>query len=208
MFPAHHSGTRLRLIIAALILSTLAACEASNPLRTPDATYPPLWPPIAHLGPGCSSINGTYANTGVFVSTDKNGAAIETPRQLSGLLVSNTQSDADRVHFTLIPRDTDKNGDTTASLRIQLQDPNTSASQGACHAAFCIDGDLACPNVQSFGGGVPYILVHGGQRNLWLTTADDGSLIIRVGEYDVGMVVIVPYYATREGWAKFQRVGP
>jgi hypothetical protein len=107
-----------------------------------------------------------------------------------------------------VPRRVDAHGDTFASLRFELDDP--PATQWSTPDAFCIDGDLAVPFVRTWRGSgiISDLFMQGGQVNLWMSLAEDGSLIVRFDAYDGGLVVVVPYFVCDGGWARFTRIGP
>jgi hypothetical protein len=193
--------------VGLLLLSPLlAACSPTNPMREPDSGYPSSWPPIAHLGTDCLSLSGTYANAGAFVTRDGGDGRVETPVRLTKLLMDNDHPEAATVGLTLSTWSPARDGSSFASLSVAI-DGGGSAS-GCGFQAYCINSDLALPDVRSRKKGLPFIAAGAEQTNLWLSKAEDGSLIVHTHSYAMGMVVIVPFYSQNDGWARFPPVRP
>lgn len=189
-----------------LSLSFSPGCALKNPLLRQERNYPSSWPTIAHLGADCAAVNGRYANMGVFVANEEGDGPPETPLRLTELLSTCEFPDAGTITLTLLTDRVDKQGNSFTTLHVS---PDAAGSTQGCEfSTYCIDGDLAFPNARPSSGGMPFVYLDAGQTNLWLTTGQDGSLIVRISAYHAGMVIVVPYFAQRGGWAKFPRVSP
>jgi len=104
------------------------------------------------------------------------------------------------VYLKIVPGKTDKNKDSFASLQITIEDDKTSIG------CFCIKRTIFYVS-ESSGGALPPTFGYGSQQNVWLTKANDGSLIAKIWEYSAGAVFILPFYTQSYIWARFERIG-
>lgn len=165
-----------------------------------DEAYPSEWPDILSLGPECRALDGAYANEGVVASAGGERGAI----LLTDILPVSGEAKANRagvVSLRAVTRRLDSHQDAFTTLQIHAEGGERYPDEsGDC---YCVKGALFYSPSRWF---VP-ILVTGGQRNVWLRRAADGSLVAKVWDYKAGIFVWPPIYRQSYVWARFTRVG-
>jgi hypothetical protein len=153
---------------------------------------------MSSLGLDCKDLDGTYDNEGVVAGAD---AAHRTIFLTSILPVKSQVKGKTNVSIRVATRKTDSKHDTFAILRVTTEGEKEYPVE--LRDCYCVKGALFYSPSQWF---VP-ILVTGGQRNVWLTKASDGSLIAKVWDYKVGLAVWPPIYNHDYVWARFKWIG-
>ncbi len=188
-------GVKLTALIVVVLLVT--GCATSRPPLQRDETYPAEWPDLSSLGPECKGLDGIYANDGII--TDTSGTTQNIV--LHNLLIRRSLTEAKALSLKVVTRRVDANKDSFATLMIAVADGVSSESDET--DCLCVKQRLMCPMVGGGGGGIPFLA---GQIDVWLTKATDGSLLVKIWDTTVGLIVVVPYYSQSSGWARFKRI--
>lgn len=195
-------------IAVLLAFATLGAgCTMHVPPLQRDEHYPAQWPDISSLGLECKDLDGAYANEGIVAAA---GVEQQTILLSSVILRGGTTreskplKEAKALSLKVATQNKDSQQTTLATLEVNVygQQYNSAKLQG-----FCVKQAFAIPAVSGSSGGLPYIGFFAEQRNVWLNKANDGSLIAKVWDIDVGLVLVVPYHHQDYVWARFQRIG-
>lgn len=186
---------RFAFLLAALALSGCAAVHA--PLAREQNGYPPDWPDIASLGPECKEINGSYHNQGILV----NSAGETQSTQLAAIL--NLPASVQRISLEIFTRRLDQSGDAFSTLIATLDDNPFNRREFA--SCFCIRQTLACTRIDEASWSVPSLGLGTGQRNVYFSSTQDNSLLARIQDYHVDLIVGVPVFGKSEPWALFRK---
>lgn len=192
------SAIRYRLSTALRLapFMAIAGCVSLHAPLTSDDGYPSSWAPIVGLGPECKQMTGNYDNAGTLAVTALSTEPVLLTRVL-GL-----SEPATRLSLTVVTRKLDKNGDSLSTLHIL---PNgNAAARREMEECFCVKQTLMCKVTESYRG-VPYISIGGSQRNVYFSLAQDGTLIAKLQDYHIDVVLLVPVFGKTEPWASFHR---
>ncbi|MDO9195343.1 hypothetical protein [Rhodoferax sp.] len=173
----------------------MSGCVSVHAPLMRDSSYPADWPDISAAGQECKGLVGTYVNEGII--------AIGTAKQQGVLLteILNVPGNASEVSLSVTTRKLDKYGDAFSVLDI-VPDGNLSA-QRELPNCFCVSQTLMCGPIKQSGWAIPYLGFGGSQSNVYISASSDGSLIVRLQDYHVDLVVVVPIYGKSEPWARF-----
>jgi hypothetical protein len=149
------------------------------------------------LGPNCSSLDGTYLNEGVTTAND----GVTQPLLLTSVL--NIRSNARTVSLTVNTLRLDQHGDAFVTLDVALEN-NISDLHRLEHCYF-IKRTLACTEVSKSGWAAPYIGFGGAQSNVYFTLSHDRSLVAKLQNYHVDIILVIPVFEMKEPWALFKR---
>ncbi len=191
-------GVKLTALIVVVLLVT--GCASGRPPLQRDETYPAEWPDLSSLGPECKVLDGIYANDGI--ATDTSGATHNIV--LQNLLIGGSQTGAKALSLKVVTRRVDAHKDTFATLTIAVADDVSSESDET--DCYCVKQRLMCQIASGGGGGIPFLIMGATQIDIWLTKATDGSLLVKIWDTTVGLIVVVPYYSQSSGWARFKRI--
>jgi hypothetical protein len=186
----------MRLIALIALSFITVGCAMNKPPLQRDEKYSAAWPDISNLGAECKDLDGTYANEGFYY--DGKGALQSI--MLTNIIQRKSHPKDKVVFLKIVPGKIDKNQDSFASLQITVEDDKTSIG------CFCIKRTLFYVSGSS-GGALPPAFGYGSQQNVWLTKANDGSLVAKIWDYSAGAVFIVPFYTQSYIWARFERIG-
>lgn len=186
-----------RLSLLPLTAAVFLGCVSVHaPLET-DKDFPGGWGDISTLGPECKSLDGTYLNEGVVVAAN----GITQPLSLASVL--NIHSDARTVSLKVRTRKLDQNGD--GFITLSVVDDNTSAIH-ELEGCYCIKQTLACTQVSETYWSVPNFGLGGSQKNVYFSMSQDRSLIAKLQNYRVDVILAIPVFGIKEPWARFNRV--
>lgn len=191
-------GRRFALLICGVL--ALQGCVTVHAPLEPDESYPRVWGELVALGPECKSLEGAYLNEGAYTSA--NGGT------QSMLLTSalNIPSNAKTVHLRVHTRKLDKNGDAFSTLFIVPEGDAAEARE--LQECFCIKQTLMCAEVSKSSWAMPKIGFGGSQSNIYFALSSDRSLIAKLQNYHVDMILVVPLFGMKEPWARFKNAGP
>jgi len=179
----------------------MAGCAATRAPSPQDKDYPPGWPSLIRLDNECHALDGAYENGGVAV----NPRGVIGVQQFAELLtlgdVQITRG-VSNVQLVVTTRKRDQHQDTFATLHAVATSPGQELERE--FDAFCVKGVLFFVGSLSSSGDA--LGFRGEQHNVWLGLATDGSLIVKMGNYTVGMLLGVPYGGERVSWARYERV--
>ena len=185
------------LVVFAVIT---AGCAMSKPPLQRDKHYSAEWPDISSLGMECQELDGSYANEGVVAGVHGDH---QTILLTSILPIGKEFKEAKVVSLKVVTRKKSSNQDTFATLQVIVDgDERHQYESSDC---FCIQRTFFY-SPSHWGGGLPLLFVGGGQRNVWLTKATDGSLIAKIWDYTAGIVVVVPFHKQNYVWARFRPI--
>ncbi len=179
--------------------SVIPGCVMPPMSLQSDQAYPSEWSRVSTLGRECRAIAGTYANEGVLAAAGGQKQAVTLMRALELKL------NADHVTLDIQTRRPDRNGDTFATLGVASDldgEPRRELSN-----CFCIRETLACPQVSQSSWSFPNVGIGASQTNVYLSVAEDGSLIAKLQNYHLDVILVVPVYGDVEPWARFERTG-
>ena len=182
------------LLIAALISQGCVSVHA--PLEA-DQDYPRAWGELSTLSPECKSLEGIYLNEGITAS------AKGVTQTLLLTSVLNIRSDARTVSLSVRTRKLDKNGDAFITLRV-VPDGNIAALH-ELEGCFCIKQTLACTQVSEKYWSVPNFALGGSQKNVYFSMSNDRSLVAKLQNYHVDVILGIPLFEIKEPWARFSR---
>jgi hypothetical protein len=179
-----------------ILLCIVTGCAMTLPVQR-DEQYPREWPDISPLRTECKELSGTYSSVGSI--TTGNGGV----RSIS--------------FSEILPEGPSSAGGQSVSLRIETVgfdrfNKNVTGStlfiNGVALSAFCgcMETAICCPNIKHSSGSLGPVMFAGSQRNIWLTKALDGSLLIQITDIGFGLVVVVPYHNRKYSWARFERI--
>lgn len=178
-------------------LGVVAGCVGLQTPLQPDQSYPADWPRTSTLGPECKRIAGTYANNGILAVAggQKQGITL--------LSVLNLSTPANNVTLNIFTRSMDRHGDSFSTLEVT----SDLAGNGRFELAdcYCIKETLACPMLSRSSWSAPYLGFGGSQKNLYLSVAQDKSLIAKLQNYRIDMISLVPLFSNSEPWARFEK---
>lgn len=184
-----------RLLLCLPLTLLVSGCvSVQAPLVKNDA-YPADWPDISAAGQECQGLAGTYENAGLIaVGPGSQQRAMLT--QILGL-----SGNAGEVSFSVKTQKLDKYGDAFSTLTVVLDgDANTLHEFPGC---FCIKQALACTELRKGGWAIPSLGFGASQSNVYMSTSSDGSLIVRLQDYHIDLVTIVPVFGMSDPWARF-----
>jgi hypothetical protein len=180
-----------------LTASVFQGCVSVHAPLEADENFPSAWGVISTLGPECKSLEGTYLNEGATVTAN----GITQPLLLTSML--NIHSDARTVSLNVHTRKIDQNGDAFVTLRVV---PNENiSSMHELEGCFCIKQTLACTQVSETYWSVPNFGLGGSQKNVYISMADDRSLIAKLQNYHADVILVIPLFGIKEPWARFNR---
>lgn len=188
---------RLGVLLVAASISQ--GCVTVHAPLEPDKDYPSTWGDLSALGPECKALEGTYLNEGVTAAAKGD----TQPLLLTSVL--NIRSDARNLSLSVRIRRVDQNGDAFATLRI-VPDGNIAGLR-ELEGCFCIKQTLACTQVSEEYWSVPNFGLGGAQKNVYFSIAHDGSLVARLQNYQLDVILAVPFFGIKEPWARFRRAG-
>jgi len=178
----------------------LAGCVTLQAPLAADQTYPAAWPRLVPLGDQCQSLTGTYSSSGVLA--DANGKDV----RLSLLDALNLNTTAGAVSLEVLTQRLDEKGDSFSTLVVTADDvPHTRHELKGC---FCVRQTLACTQISQSSWAIPYVGVGGRQSNVYIGSASDGSLIMKLQNYRIDVLLVLPIFQNVEPWARFERVQP
>jgi len=190
----------LRQIFPLAAIPTIQGCVSLHAPLEPDQTYPADWPPVSTLGAECKAIAGTYANEGTLAVQGDGQQAITL------MSILNLQQSSTFVALDVHTRKIDAKGDAFITLAIE---PDAQAeSRFELKNCFCVRETLACPNIAQSSWSFPFVGLGGSQKNLYLSIADDASLIAKLQNYHVDLILAIPVFGDAEPWARFESAAP
>lgn len=184
------------LLVAASIAQGCVTVHA--PLEA-DKDYPSAWGDLLALGPECKALEGTYLNEGVTATAKGDTQAL----LLASVL--NIPSDARTLSLSVRMRRVDQNGDAFVTLRI-VPDGNIAGLR-ELEGCFCIKQSLACTQVSEEYWSAPNFGLGGAQKNVYFSIARDRSLVAKLQNYRLDVILAVPFFGMNEPWARFNRTG-
>ncbi len=185
----------LRPVVFASSLLPLAGCVTLHAPLTRDSSYPADWPEVTSAGEECRGLNGTYLNSGEFAVADsKRSEALLTQ-------ILHLSTGAKRLSLAVHTTRLDRHGDATSSLVI-VPDGDESARAELANC-FCIRQTLTCTQINERYWSLPFVGMGGAQSNVYLSSAVDGSLVLRLQSYHADVVLGVPLFQKSEPWARF-----
>jgi len=187
----------LQLSMLLLTASVFQGCVSVHAPLEADENFPYVWGDMSALGPECKFLEGTYLNEGVTVTAN----GITQPLFLTSML--NIHSDARTVSLNVHTRKLDQNGDAFITLRV-VPDENISVIH-ELESCFCIKQTLACTQVSETYWSVPNFGLGGSQKNVYISMAHDRSLIAKLQNYHVDVILLIPLFGIKEPWARFNR---
>ena len=181
------------LLLPALVLQ---GCVTIHAPLLPDEEYPRDWGELSPLGPECKGIEGTYLNAGWMTSTKGKSQPVSLTEVL------NLAGDAKTVSLNTHTRRVDQNGDAFITLRISVHgDATVFHEREGC---FCIKQTLACTQISEKSWSFPNVGLGGSQRNAYFAISRDRTLIAKLQNYHVDVVLVAPIFGMTEPWASFK----
>ena len=178
----------------------LAGCVALHAPLERDDSYPNGWPEPVALSDQCHGLAGTYSSVGISIRPD----GTESPISLFATL--NLKSAASSVSLEVVTRRVDNKGDTFSTLIVKPgDDPSARHEIASC---YCVRRTLVCTQLGETYWRVNNLGFGGRQSNIYINTAADDSLILRLQNYRVDVVLGVPLFRNAEPWARFVPVLP
>lgn len=190
----------MKICCLLVLICLCAGCSSTAPLQK-DKKYPAAWPEISTLDFDGRGLEGSYANEGVTSHEAKKTIL------LTDILPKAAQigpSQAKIVSLKVVPGMPGSRRASQAKLQIILHQGDVRYRY-ECDCT-CVNGNVFYLQ-SNYGGVVPYIYMGGGSVYVALSKAVDGSLIAKITNSDVGLIVIVPFYSASGVWARFPRVG-
>ena len=188
------------------VLFLLPACRHA-PL-SPNHGYPADWPGLIALAKGGAEINGTYANQGLATTPDGD----LRPITLASLIPKHRPV----AGHASVPRGEPYRGD---SVRLVVTPPGSQWGLASLRAFITADDSIEGYEIEigSDENVLLYVLELSGdslgavagstrQVRVFLTRAEDGSLIAQLHSEAFGVALVVPYYSSRFVWARFERI--
>lgn len=192
----HRLLRRLGMTLCAA--SALQGCISIHAPLTADEDYPVAWGELIPLGPDCTSLDGTYQNSGITI--DAKGVA--HPVRLTAVL--DIESNAPTVTLLVRTRQQDRNGDSFVTLGAVPNDsPHAIHELENC---YCIRQTLACTQLNETYWSVPNFGLGGSQRNFYLALSRDRALIAKLQNYHLDIMLAIPIFGIQEPWARFNWV--
>lgn len=184
---------------AALAVLLLAGCASLTPPQGREAGYPAGWPDMAPLDKQCTTLAGRYVNEGDLIG--RQSAAI--PVGLADLLLDKSAAHGDIVSLSVVSKSQWRDSENT-SARLQVSVDDEESGGRMLETCFCIERALFCPDLHpGIAVGGPGLGLIAGQTNAWLMKAADGSLLVKLEHYLVGILVVAPLYSRSDTWARF-----
>lgn len=191
---------RLQPIILIVLTLLASGCVAVRAPLEHDDTYPTAWPRIAPPADQCRGLTGTYSSLGTLALGDRS----EVPVSLFDVLHLNAASTS--ASLEVVTQRLDKNGDAFSTLVvIPVAD---RASRHELKNCYCVKRTLVCTQLGETYWSVPTLGFGGKQSNVYVGTAHDGSLIVKLQNYRIDVVLGVPLFKDVEPWARFAPVPP
>jgi len=178
----------------------LAGCVALQAPLVADDAYPALWARPVPLLDHCRSLAGTYLSSGI--------SAVAHDRQvaLSLLDALNVDTTAQRVSLEVVTQRLDDKGDAFSTLVVVSGEAQPTRHE--LKNCFCVRQTLVCTQIRESHWVIPNFGVGGKQSNVYITSASDGTLVMRLQNYRIDVVLGVPFFQNREPWARFERAQP
>ena len=192
--PMGH-GAVVTLTLSLLFMLLLSGCVSIYAPLVKDSSYPVDWPDIAPAGQECEGLVGTYVNEGVVRTGDT-----KLQRALLTQLLD-IPGTANEVSLSVKTRKLDKYGDAHSTL--EVVPGGDLGARRELHSCFCVRQTLVCGPIRHSGWAVLSLGFGGSQSNVYMSKLTDGSLIMRLQDYHMDLVVIVPIYGASEPWARF-----
>lgn len=174
-----------------------SSCANVDPPLQRDRAYPADWPEISQLGHACGGLDGAYDSVGTMVGAEGRRTMVTMEELFPGLV----NREAKSVSLQIITKKVEANGDAIGTLLVTATDGTAVRQIG--FDCYCVKGALMFV-AASGGGAIPGALA-GSQRNVWLNKAADGSLLARINDIKVGLIMVVPYGSSSSRWCRFLR---
>ena len=188
--------SRLHLHIVA---ATLVTGCVHAPLERDDE-YPIEWPSVMPLTDQCRGLAGTYRSIGSSTRTGSRDVAISLFDTL------NLKATADSASLEVLTQRIDDKGDSFSTLIvIPGNDTTTRYELKNC---YCVKQTLVCAALGEAYWRVPNLGFGGKQSNVYIGTATDHSLIVKLQNYRIDMVLGIPFFKIVEPWARFAPASP
>ena len=195
---------RPQFVIAACLALGLSGCYA--PLAR-EHGYPGDWPEPLALSKGFPEIDGTYANHGTLSSSEgvlgEITLASLIPQRRTFGQPEGTVPNPPCADCVVLRMRAGTKWNPLPKMRATLPGVE-DARQFDVEVATDEDVLLYLLEVSGSGGG---FLSGSSQTRVFLTVAEDRSLIAKIHSEDAGLVVVVPYYSGKYAWARFERIG-
>lgn len=191
-----------RAFRTARILALLAGIAGCTPAHWPlvaDEHYPAKWPALPGAAEPGRAVTGEYEDAGVLVSSDGD----ETTIRLGELLRLPFES----AHLSLFVLDEDGRVPQVHGCRLEVRPSGHREIGKEFPDCFCAGGTVGIPAVEQSGAVAPFG-IFGGQTNVWLRIAADGSLVAFREMASAGLISVVPFSSSHEAWARFAPVPP
>jgi hypothetical protein len=120
--------------------------------------------------------------------------------------VLNLKATARRVSLEVATQRLDEKGDAFSTLVVIAGDAQTNRFE--LKNCFCVRQALACTQLSESSWAVPYVGLGGKQSNVYIGSASDGTLIMKLQNYRVDVVFGLPVFQKVEPWARFETVRP
>lgn len=178
----------------------LVGCVAIHAPLVRDDSYPTGWPDPVALSDQCHGLTGTYRSTGTSIRPDGTESSISLFDTL------NLKSAASSVRLEVATIRLDEKGDAFSTLIVKPgNDPSVTHEIANC---YCVRQTLVCTQLGETYWTVPNLGFGGRQSNIYINTAADHSLVMRLQNYRVDVVFGVPLFRKAEPWARFVPVPP
>ena len=115
--------------------------------------------------------------------------------------ILNVPGTARRISLAVRTLEVDRHGDTFAALDLDPQ--SGTAQRGSQRDRSCFRQVPACTKVTESSWRIPNFGIGGRQTNVYLSVAEDGSLIARLQDYHIDVILLLPLYGMQEPWARF-----
>lgn len=162
-----------------------------------DASYPVGWPDIKAAGEECKGLDGTYTNIGVIAigTAAQHGASLTQILGLSG--------NASEVSLLVKTRKIGNDGNAFSILVVVPQEnPDAQRELSNC---FCISQTLICGPIKQSSWAIPSLGFGASQSAVYMSSSTDGSLIVRLQDYHIDIILVMPIFGKTEPWARFLR---